>query len=383
VNQTRANPQIFARVFYSPKALHRHFTQARDGHPPADLINIPFRFMKFKLQAALVLIASLSISAVARQLAIDTPAPSGPPDKEKLSYAMGMNLGLQRKESGSTMDVDSFIQGLKDVLEGKPTQIKESDLPQLMFEARRSSSDNRYPAPDQKKVAYALGMRMAMQLKRTEADLDDNAIAQGLNDVVQGKPTQLKETEIAPLFNQAKTYTLAKQSEKNSAEGKAFLAKNVKEPGVTVLPDGLQYKILEAGTGKIPETNDIVVITYRGTMVDGREVERRNEVRVRVISQIKGFQEALQKMKAGSKWQLCVPPELAYGRAGLNSAEIGPDATLVYELELNEISPPLDQVKGLGTGRLGHGLGDGNPPENAAKPTGQTNAPPDKTSVSK
>src|SRR5579884_2173751 len=312
--------------------------------------------MKSKLHIILLLIAFVSTSAIA-QISIDAPAPSGPPDKQKLSYAMGMKLGLQHKESRSDMNLEPFIQALKDVLGGKPTLVKESELAQLFYDARRSKADSSVPAPDKDKMAYALGMRMARQIKLTGMDLDPNVIGKAIHDAAEGKPTQLKESEITPLFNQAKAWDLASKSAKNKSDGKAFLAKNAKEKGVTVLPDGLQYKVLETGTGDIPKTNDIVVLTYVGKTVDGREVDRRYQIPVRVIAPIKGIQEALQMMKVGSKWQLCIPADLAYRNEGNPMADIGPDMTLVYDLELLEITS-MDKLKATGgSGRIGHGLG--------------------------
>lgn len=310
--------------------------------------------MKSKL--ALLLLIFISSSAMA-QLSIDAPAPSAPPDKQKLSYAMGMKLGLQHKESGSDMSLEPFIQALKDVLGGKPTLVKESELAQLFYDARRSKADSRVAAPDKSKMAYALGMRMARQIKLTGMDLDPNVIGQAIHDAAEGKPTLLKESEITPLFNQAKAWDLANKSARNKTDGQAFLAKNAKEKGVTVLPDGLQYKVVDAGTGDIPKTNDIVVLTYVGKTVDGREVDRRYQIPVRAIAPIKGIQEALQMMKVGAKWQLCIPPDLAYRKAGDPKADIGPDMTLVYDLELVEITS-MDKLKATGgSGRIGHGPG--------------------------
>jgi len=210
--------------------------------------------------------------------------------------------------------------------------------------------------PDKEKVSYALGMNLGLQLKHADADVDVNVIAQAIKDVMEGKPTKIQQSEIQPLFRQAQAYGLAKQGEKNRTEGEAFLAKNAKTPGITVLPDGLQYRVLQAGTGEIPTTNDVVIITYQGKMIDGTEFERRDHIQARTIAQIKGLQEAFQLMKVGSKWQIFVPSALAYGHEQMR--QVGPDSTLIYELELNSIASPDDLKKNqLGTGRMGHGLG--------------------------
>jgi FKBP-type peptidyl-prolyl cis-trans isomerase FklB len=127
---------------------------------------------------------------------------------------------------------------------------------------------------------------------------------------------------------------------KNKAEGQAFLAKNKTQPGVATLPSGLQYKVLKAGQGKKPTINDTVVCNYRGTFINGTEFDssyKRNQpASFAVDGVIKGWTEALQLMPVGSKWQLFIPPELAYGERGAQGA-IPPNSTLIFEVELLSI----------------------------------------------
>jgi FKBP-type peptidyl-prolyl cis-trans isomerase FklB len=128
--------------------------------------------------------------------------------------------------------------------------------------------------------------------------------------------------------------------EKNQKAGEAFLAENKKKEGVVTLPSGLQYKILKAGEGKKPTAEDTVVCNYRGTLIDGTEFDssykRGEPATFPVRGVIKGWTEALQLMPVGSKWQLFIPPTLAYGERGAG-AQIGPDATLIFEVELISI----------------------------------------------
>jgi len=125
--------------------------------------------------------------------------------------------------------------------------------------------------------------------------------------------------------------------EKNKAGGEAFLAANKGMEGVVTLPSGVQYKILTAGTGKTPTLADTVVCQYRGTLVDGKEFDssykRGQPATFQVNKVIKGWTEVLQLMPVGSKWQVVVPPDLAYGVRGAG-ADIGPNATLIFEIEL-------------------------------------------------
>jgi FKBP-type peptidyl-prolyl cis-trans isomerase FklB len=294
--------------------------------------------------------------ATAQELTTPAATPHGAPDKEKVSYAQGMHMGLQVKQAGiGGVDADVFAQAIKDVLEGKPTQLQESEIAALLNQARAEGIAAQ-AATNQERVSYAMGMRLGMQLKRAGVEVDANVIAQGLKDVLEGKPTKIQESEIEPLFRQAQAYGLATQSSRNKTEGEAFLARNAKAPGIVVLPDGLQYRVTQAGAGETPTTNDLIFIKYRGTLVNGVEFDHKDHFLTRINGGIKGMQEALQRMKVGSKLQIFVPPALAYGAVGESVHHVGPGSTLIYELELLSIARPGDP--GIGTGRVGHGLGE-------------------------
>jgi FKBP-type peptidyl-prolyl cis-trans isomerase FklB len=136
---------------------------------------------------------------------------------------------------------------------------------------------------------------------------------------------------------------MAKQSEvakKNRAEGEAFLAENKKKEGVKTLPSGLQYKVIKAGTGKKPKSTDTVTVHYRGALINGAEFDssfKRGQPATFLVSKvIPGWTEALQLMEVGAKWQLFIPSSLAYGEQGAGS-DIGPNATLIFEVELVSI----------------------------------------------
>src|SRR5215831_19250132 len=226
-------------------------------------------FMKLKFHATTALCALLALSSFGEE---SKPAGEKPvaPNKQQVSYALGMNLGMQRKRTDADVDLEKFIQGLRDVLEGKETTIKDSELVDVLNQARAHRLSDE-PEPEKDKVSYALGMRMAGQLQRVSADVDADALVEGLKDVLEGKPTKLKESEIEPLFKQAKAYGAVQQSERNKAEGKAFLARNSSATGVKTLPDGLQYRVIEEGSGEMPATNDLIVVKYRAKFVNGRE----------------------------------------------------------------------------------------------------------------
>ena len=197
------------------------------------------------------------------------------------------------------------------------------------------------------KVSYALGMSVGANLHKQSVDVDPGLIMQGLQDGLAGGKTQLSEEEARAALMELQSDLRRKQQEKiqqageaNRKEGSAFLAANKEKEGVVTLPSGLQYKILSAGTGPKPTTSDSVVCNYRGTLVDGKEFDssykRGQPATFPVSGVIRGWTEALQLMPVGSKWQLFVPSELAYGERG-QGADIGPYAVLIFDVELLSI----------------------------------------------
>ncbi len=197
---------------------------------------------------------------------------------------------------------------------------------------------------DQEKTSYAVGVQMGRDMKRYGMSLDPDAVARGFRDAYQGGRLALSEQEIGQLSANAqrqmavKTAEVMKEdAEKNKQEGDAFLARNRTAPGVRTLADGLEYKVLKAGTGRTPRPTDRVVVNYRGTLIDGTEFDssyrRGQPLVIPVNGVIRGWSEALQLMPVGSKWQLFIPPNLAYGPRGAPPA-IGPNETLIFEIEL-------------------------------------------------
>jgi FKBP-type peptidyl-prolyl cis-trans isomerase len=194
---------------------------------------------------------------------------------------------------------------------------------------------------DQKeKLSYALGMNIGNTFKGESVDLDLNVFVQGVKDALAGHKTLITEQEMGAVLMQMQIDLKAKQSEANKKEGAAFLEANKSKEGVVTLPSGLQYKILTAGTGPKPTAADTVICNYRGTLINGKEFDssykRGQPATFPVGRVIKGWTEALQLMPVGSKWQLFIPSELAYADRGAG-ADIGPGATLIFEVELISI----------------------------------------------
>lgn len=200
-------------------------------------------------------------------------------DKEKFSYALGMNLGSGLHKQGVEIDSNVFARGVKDAIEGGKTLLTQEE---------------------------AQATLMAKQ-----------------NEIRQKQQEKMQQA-----------------GEANKKEGEAFLAGNKGKEGVTTLPSGLEYKILKAGSGPKPAATDTVVCNYRGTLINGTEFDssykRGQPAEFPVNGVIKGWTEALQLMPVGSKWQLFIPSSLAYGERGAGG-DIGPNETLIFEVELLSI----------------------------------------------
>lgn len=202
---------------------------------------------------------------------------------------------------------------------------------------------------DQKdKVSYSMGMNFGEYLKKQDIEIKTDILVQGLKDMLAGKKTLLTEQEYHDTMAAFQKEMMTKQmekskqlGEKNKKEGEAFLAENKKKEGIITLPSGLQYKVLKEGDGAIPKLTDTVTTNYRGTLTDGKEFDssyrREQAATFPVKGVIPGWTEALQLMKVGSKWQLFVPSNLAYGERGAGRGDIGPNATLIFEVELLSI----------------------------------------------
>jgi len=204
-------------------------------------------------------------------------------EKARISYAIGMKFGHDFQTQGIEVDTDMLIRGLKDVLSGGTTLLTAQETHEILN-----------------------GYQKSLAAKRLKAQEDAAA----------------KNKEIAA---------------KNKVEGEAFLAKNKTQPGVITLPDGLQYKVITNGNGAIPKPTDEVTVHYRGTFIDGTEFDNSHKRGIPVhftlrAGFIAGWSEAINMMKVGSKWQLFLPPELAYGEQGRPG--IQPNSVLIFEVEL-------------------------------------------------
>ncbi|MCV6615569.1 MAG: FKBP-type peptidyl-prolyl cis-trans isomerase [Cellvibrionaceae bacterium] len=218
------------------------------------------------------------------------------------------------------------------------------------------------PAPElvldtmDKKVSYILGYDIANRFKQDDMALDAAAIGAAVEDIAAGKESRISEEEMQQVMAQFQEKQMAKQHEaieaarvesekagkENLEKGQAFLAENGKREGVTTTESGLQYEVISAGTGPKPTAEDSVQVHYTGTLIDGEKfdssVDRGEPTTFGVTQVIPGWTEVLQLMEEGAKWKVYIPSELAYGPGGTGGV-IGPNATLVFEIELLKVNP--------------------------------------------
>jgi FKBP-type peptidyl-prolyl cis-trans isomerase len=209
------------------------------------------------------------------------------------------------------------------------------------------------------KASYAIGMNIGKNLKRDSVEIDPAVLSRALRDVLAGNKLLLTDEEAKAALTALQTEVRAKEEAKvkaaaveNKKTGDAFLAANKTKEGVVTLPSGLQYKIVKAGTGPKPTAEDTVLCHYRGTLVDNTEFDssykRGEPLKIPVGGVIKGWTEAIQLMPVGSKWQLYIPADLAYGERGAPGSPIGPNSALIFDVELISIEPkaaPKEQPK--------------------------------------
>jgi len=203
---------------------------------------------------------------------------------------------------------------------------------------------------DKEKASYALGMWFGNQIKRSNMEVDTDVTISAMKDLLAGREPKLTDQQVQETLRNYQMESQRKVAEKNKKAGEAFLAENKSKPGVktleVTLPDStkaeMQYKVITEGTGAIPKSNDTVTVNYRGTLIDGKEFDSSAKHgqpgKFMVNRVVKGWTEALERMKVGSKWEVFIPSALAYGDRG--NPNIEPGSTLIFEVELLTIEPP-------------------------------------------
>lgn len=202
----------------------------------------------------------------------------------------------------------------------------------------------------QQKASYGIGLSIGGDMKKAQFPVDLNAVIRGVTDGFTGATPALTEQQIQEAMDTLQKELMAKQMEankvagdQNKAAGEAFLAANKAKEGVKTTASGLQYKVIKSGNGATPTKADSVVANYRGTFIDGKEFDSSaahgGPATFPVTGVIEGWTEALQMMKVGDKWEIVVPSNLAYKERGMPPV-IGPNSTLVFEIELVDVKKP-------------------------------------------
>jgi FKBP-type peptidyl-prolyl cis-trans isomerase len=214
---------------------------------------------------------------------------------------------------------------------------------------KSGQTDNKSAFKDQRsKTSYSAGVNIGTTWKAQDIDLDLDMVLKGLRDAISGTPTISQQEALETLRayqTELKTKHEEKRkvlAEKNKIDSEKFLEENKTKPGVKTMASGLQYKVLTEGNGPMPPTNCMVTVHYKGSLIGGTEFdnsyERKEPSQFDIKGVIKGWTEALQNMKVGSKWQIFIPPHLAYGEAG-RGTRIPPNAALIFEMELLAFTP--------------------------------------------
>ena len=267
-------------------------------------------------------------------------------DSNRLGYAFGMNFGGNLKKQNIAVDPMFVGKGMKAGFAGE-AGLLTTDQMQSLFKALEASPTN--VTVDEKnfknvkeEVGYAVGFNYAERLKGAGlegADFNFDILAKAIQDTMDDKPPQLSTNDVTTLLKGLQTKITARREAKGAEDAKAgteFLAKNKSAAGVVTLTNGLQYKILKAGSGPMPKLTDTVSVNYRGTLVNGEEFDASkpgNPISFPLNGVIPGWTQILQLMPTGSKWQVYIPSDLAYGARGAG-AKIGPNATLIFDIEL-------------------------------------------------
>jgi len=195
------------------------------------------------------------------------------------------------------------------------------------------------------KASYSIGLNVGMNMKRQNVDVNQDAFTAGFKDALAGRKPLMNEQEVRETMMAFEKDMQQKQNDaaqKNSADAQKFMSENKSKEGVKTTASGLQYKVMKEGSGAQPKTTDTVTVNYRGTLTDGTEFDssykRGQPATFPVSGVIKGWTEALQLMKVGSKYQLFVPPDLGYGANGQRA--IPPNSVLIFEVELMDVKAP-------------------------------------------
>ena len=305
--------------------------------------------------AALCVAAAVATTALAQDRTVLTS------DRDKVSYAIGMDVANSIKPVGPDLDVAAFEQGVTGAFAGKPPALSQQEAmaTDAALRARIAARDGKAvpgaapgaqpPVVDKVKVGQLVGGQMVgPSLVPIKDEIEVPVLVQAVRTVLSGGQPLLAEAEaksVLEAFGQRIHGKMEAKAtadgEKNKAEGTAFLATNRTVKGVYTTPSGLQYMVLRQGSGTKPRPTDRVRVNYRGTLLDGTvfdsSYDRGQPAEFGLDQVIPGWTEGVAMMPIGSKYRFWIPGELAYGTKGTPGGPIGPNATLVFDVELMDI----------------------------------------------
>ena len=307
--------------------------------------------------AAFALAAALSVAALAGSAeARDKPVPTT--DRDKTSYMVGLDVGRSIEAAGPDVELKAFEHALSNALDGgkplvpedKAQSLAQSLMARIASRAGKLPAGTPVPTVDRQQVGYLIGADVGRQLASIAEEIELPMLIEGVRTVLANTTPAISEAEANTLRAafaermqaRAEAEATAKGA-KNKAEGDAFLAKHRLEKGVYTTGSGLQYMVLRQGNGNRPVATDRVEVNYRGTLLDGTEFDSsyaRGRPAVFSLTQVvAGWTEGLALMPVGSKYRFWIPSELGYGARGTPGGPIGPNATLLFDVELLSIQP--------------------------------------------
>jgi len=280
-------------------------------------------------------------------------------DEDKFSYMIGADVGTNIKGNGIPLVKERFLMGFGDISGGKEPAMTDEEMMKVIQEYQKQMGAAQEANPtegapklvtgDEKflgQLSYIVGADVATKLGQNQLTVNPETFYRAIDDVANGRKPAMSEDEMKTVFEAHQAAQMEKRKAamaKNIEEGKSFLADNAKKPGVKTTESGLQYIVVTEGDGATPKATDQVKTHYRGTLLDGTEFDssyaREEPAVFPVNGVIKGWTEALQLMKVGDKWKLFIPSELAYGERGAGG-DIGPNSTLIFDIELLEVVAP-------------------------------------------
>jgi FKBP-type peptidyl-prolyl cis-trans isomerase FklB len=278
----------------------------------------------------------------------------------RIGYSLGHQIGGDLALQGGGVDEQELRRGLRDGLGGADPKLPPDAMKALLLEFKRSlrarqreaalgippqgDPSDTPTAAEKGRLGYSIGYQVGSDFRHQQIEFDTGMLVQGVRDAVAGAEPALPEdqmratlAEVQQRAEESARTEREEQARRNAAAGEAFLAANGAREGVTTTASGLQYEVIQKGSGPQPEPQATVTVHYRGTLIDGSEFDssyaRQEPATFRLEGVIPAWREALPLMSEGSTWKLFAPPELAYGEGGAG-AQIPPNATLVFEVEL-------------------------------------------------